>query len=56
MKLAFGVLIFIWLLCGVIGAWRAGELDARHWQTIALGPFSLVDAFNENPVKVPGPG
>jgi hypothetical protein len=51
----FYIAVAFWLICGVAGAWRLGELDARHWKTIARGPLSLVEAFNERPVTVPGP-
>jgi hypothetical protein len=55
MKLATGVLLFIWLLCGIVGAWMLDDLDARHWQLIAKGPITLAKAFNENPPTYPGP-
>jgi hypothetical protein len=55
MKIAFYVILFLWLICGLAAAWREDELDARHWKTIALGPVSLVDSFNEHPVSMPGP-
>jgi hypothetical protein len=55
MKLAFGFLVFIWLMCGLVGAWRLDDLDAQHWKVIARGPFTLARAFNENPVTYPGP-
>ena len=54
MKLAVGVLIFIWLLCGVAGAWMLGE-SSVHWKTIAKGPITLAKAFQEDPVTYPGP-
>jgi hypothetical protein len=56
MKLFLGFVIFFWLLCGLIGAWRLDDLDVDHWKTIARGPISLVHAFNEKPVTYPGPG
>ena len=52
MKLFIGFVVFFWLLCGVIGAWR---LDEHGWKVIATGPFTLARAFNENPVTYPGP-
>ena len=55
MKFAIGVIVFIWLLCGLFGAWWLGDLNSRHWKEIALGPITLVDAWNEHPVNVPGP-
>ena len=47
--------VFIWLLCGFIGAWRLEGLGELHFKTIAKGPITLVKAFNENPVDYPGP-
>ena len=55
MKLAFGVIVFIWVLCGLIGAWRLDELNVNHLKEIAKGPFTLAQAFNEDPVTYPGP-
>jgi hypothetical protein len=55
MKLAIGLLVFIWLLCGLVGAWR---LEGRHNMrlgVIARGPFSLAKAFDEYPLTYPGP-
>lgn len=51
MKLVVGVGIFIWLLCGLVGAWMLDDLDASHWETIAKGPITLVKAFNDAPPK-----
>lgn len=53
MKFAFGVFVFIWLLCGLIGAWRLDDLDALHWKKIALGPITLAEALNEQPIHYP---
>lgn len=55
MKLAIGVLVFIWLLCGLVGAWRLDDLDVKYWKVIALGPITLARAFNEDPINYPGP-
>ena len=55
MKLFAGLMLFIWLLCGLAGAWRLDDLDLDHWKTIASGPFTLVRSFNEKPVTYPGP-
>ncbi|HEY6663089.1 MAG TPA: hypothetical protein VIZ66_09200 [Sphingomicrobium sp.] len=52
MKLFFGVAVFVWLLCGLIGAWMLDDLDAAHWQVIAKGPITLVKAFNDSPPPV----
>jgi hypothetical protein len=54
-KLAFAVLVFIWIICGAAGAWMLDELDSAHWKSIAKGPITLADAFNEKPVTYPGP-
>lgn len=51
MKLFFGVAVFVWLLCGAIGAWMLDDLDTRHWETIAKGPITLVKAFKDAPPK-----
>jgi hypothetical protein len=55
MKLLFGVLVFIWVLCGAVGAWWIEDLDAAHWKVVARGPFALAAAFNDQPVTYPGP-
>ena len=54
MKFAFGIFVFLWLLCGVIGAWMLDELDAENWKLIARGPITLVQGIQENPVSIPG--
>ena len=52
MKIAFGVVVFLWLLCG----WGGAEWMHDHsFKTIALGPISLAEAYNENPPNLPGP-
>ena len=53
MKFAVGVLVIFWLICGVAAAWRLDELDFDHWKTIAGGPITLADAFNEEPPSYP---
>lgn len=55
MKLAFGVILFFWLLCGVIGAWMLDDLDADNWKKIARGPITLAQALDDRPVTLPGP-
>jgi hypothetical protein len=55
MKLAIIIAVFLWLACGVGGAWRLGELDRHHWKQIARGPITLADALDEDPVTYPGP-
>jgi hypothetical protein len=52
LKLVFTFFLVFWLICGVAGAWRLGDMRAK---TIARGPIALVRAFNENPVTYPGP-
>jgi hypothetical protein len=49
MKLFVGVAVFIWMLCGLIGAWMLDDLDLRHWDKIAKGPITLVKAWNDSP-------
>ncbi|MEA3059013.1 MAG: hypothetical protein QOE50_425 [Sphingomonadales bacterium] len=55
MKLLIVFAVFIWLLCGVAGAWWDEGLGNMHFKTIAKGPISLVHAINDNPVTYPGP-
>jgi hypothetical protein len=55
MKLAFAVLVFIWTLSGLVGAWILDDLDSAHWKEIARGPVTLAEALNERPVTYPGP-
>jgi len=52
-KLGIAIAVVFWLLCGLAGAWRLGELDIDHWKTIASGPLTLPEAFNQNPVSYP---
>jgi hypothetical protein len=46
MKLFVGLTVFVWLVCGAIGAWMLDDLDSNHWQVILKGPFTLVRAIN----------
>ena len=55
MKLWFGIGLFIWLVCGVAGAWRLDGLGNLHFKAIAKGPITLAHAFNDDPVTYPGP-
>ena len=55
MKFAVGIIVFLWLLSGLIGAWMLDDLDADHWKKIARGPITLAQALNEHPVTYPGP-
>lgn len=55
MKFAVGIVVFFWLLSGLIGAWMLGELSPRHWDVIVRGPITLAKAVNEHPATYPGP-
>lgn len=55
MKLAVGIAIFIWLLCGLVGDVMLDGRDDLHLRKIAYGPVTLADALNEHPVSYPGP-
>ena len=55
MKLAVGIAIFIWLLCGLVGDSILEGRDDLHFKQIAYGPITLADALNERPVSYPGP-
>ena len=52
MKMAVGITLSLWLLCGAIGAWMLDDLDAAHWKTIARGPITLAAAMDEHPVEI----
>jgi hypothetical protein len=52
MKLLIGILIVLWLACGLFGGWW---LDDMRIKTILRGPFTMAKAFNEAPVTYPGP-
>jgi hypothetical protein len=56
MKLAVGITLSLWLLCGAVGAWMLDDLDAEHWKKIARGPITLADALSQRPVAIPSPG
>jgi hypothetical protein len=45
-KVFVGLTVFVWLLCGVIGAWMLDDLDSSHWQVIGKGPITLIRAIN----------
>ena len=53
MKLVVGIVVFFWLISGLIGAWMLDDLDARHWKAIARGPITLHKALDEHPVAIP---
>ena len=52
MKIAIGLIAFLWLMCGLAAA---SWLHDHSFKTIAKGPISLADAYNENPPNYPGP-
>src|SRR3954466_12668447 len=54
MKLVVAVIVFFWLLSGLIGAWILDDLDLDHWKTIARGPITLAEAVKEHPATYPG--
>lgn len=54
MKFAVGILLFLWLLSGLVGAWMLDDLDSAHWKKIARGPLTLKQALDENPTSAPG--
>lgn len=53
MKFVVGIVVFFWVLSGLIGAWILDDLDAVHWKKIALGPITLAQALNDRPVHYP---
>lgn len=55
MKVFFSFALFIWLLCGFVGAWRLEGLHNMKFKNIAKGPITLVHAMNEYPIDYPGP-
>ena len=56
MKIFVGFAVFIWLLCGLIGAWMLEGRNDIHLKAVARGPITLVKAYNEHPITYPGPG
>jgi hypothetical protein len=53
MKWGIGMLVLVWFLCGIVGAWWLDDLDAHHWKTIAKGPLTLMRALDEYPPTYP---
>ena len=53
MKLFFGIAIFVWIFCGLVGAWIIDGPHEMRFKTIARGPISLIKAINDHPVAVP---
>jgi hypothetical protein len=45
MKSYIAIAVFLWFLCGFIGAWRMEGLDGLHIKTIARGPITLIQAY-----------
>jgi hypothetical protein len=52
MKFAVGIIVFLWLLAGLIGAWMLDELNSDHWKVIARGPMTLAKAVDEHPASL----
>jgi len=55
MKLAVGIAVSFWLLCGIAGAWMLDDLDRHHWKMIARGAITLSQALKDHPVTYGGP-
>jgi hypothetical protein len=53
MKLFVTIAVFIWLVCGLAGAWMLDDGGGLSWKAVARGPISLVKGFNEAPPAVP---
>ena len=54
MKLVVAVAVVLWLICGLVGAWMLEDDEGLRLKAVALGPVTLVKAFNETePVKYP---
>jgi len=53
MKFFVGLAVFLWLICGAIGAWMKDDLQLDQWEMIAKGPITLIKAINEHPVTIP---
>ena len=54
MKYAVIIVLFCWLLCGVVGAWMLDDLDKAHADLIAKGPLTLRHAMQEHPATLTG--
>lgn len=55
MRLFIIFVVFVWLICGVVGAWWQDGAGNMHLKSIAKGPITLVHAINDKPVSYPGP-
>ena len=53
MKFAVIMIVVIWFISGLFGAWMLEDLDREHWKVIARGPITLARAINENPAHIP---
>lgn len=54
MKVAIGVALLVWLLCGLAGTWMAEDEERPRLERIARGPITLVEALQTTePVKYP---
>jgi hypothetical protein len=51
MRLALGLALFVWLLCGLAGAWMLHPNGELGLKPIARGPLTLVEAFEQEPTK-----
>ena len=47
MKMFVGIAVFVWLLCGLAGAWMLEGANHMHARTIIRGPISLIKAIND---------
>ena len=55
MKLAAGIAVFVWLLCGLAGDWMIEDGEDLRWKKVIRGPITLIQALKEeDPVKYPG--
>ena len=45
--------IFVWLLCGLVGAWMLEGRHDLHWKAIARGPITLGQGLQRKPDNYP---
>ena len=53
MKIAVGVAVFVWLVCGLIGDVMLEDGEDLRFKKIVRGPITLVEAINAEPVRYP---
>jgi hypothetical protein len=55
MRFAIIVFVILWFAAGFAGTFLLQEVDSGHWQEIALGPITLVNAIRErnDPEELP---